>query len=68
MATYEDVRSLTINYEDLPGFKESNAKDLVASLEKEYDYDYLKSYIDKYIENTVDCAKKMAEDIIELNS
>lgn len=68
MATYEDVRSLTINYEDLPGFKESDAKDLVASLEKEYDYDYLKSYIDKYIENTVDCAKKMAEDIIELNS
>ena len=47
MAIYEDVRSLTINYEDLPGFKEQKAKDLVASLEKPYDYNYLKSYIDK---------------------
>ena len=64
METYEDVRSLTINYNDLPGFKEQTAKGLVESLEKPYDYDYLKRYINKYVENTTDCAKKMAEDII----
>lgn len=66
MTIYEDVRSLTINYEDLPGFKEQKAKDLVASLEKPYDYNYLKSYIDKYIENTVNCAEKMADDIVKI--
>ena len=66
METYEDVRSLTIDYNDLPGFKEQSAKALVESLSKPYDYDYLKLYINKYIENTVDCAKKMTEDIISL--
>lgn len=66
MESYEDVRSLTIDYNDLPGFKSQNAKELVESLGKSYDYDYLQKYINKYIENTEDCAKKMAEDIISL--
>jgi len=61
---YTDVRGLTINYDELPGFKSRTAKELVENLERPYDYDYLKSYINKYIENTEDCAKKMAEDII----
>lgn len=61
---YADVRGLTINYDELPGFKSRTAKELVESLEKTYDYDCLKSYINKYVENTEDCAKKMVEDII----
>lgn len=64
MNTYADVRGLTINYDELPGFKAQNAKDLVLALEKEYDYTYLKTYIGKYVENTDSCAKKMAEDIL----
>lgn len=60
---YVGVRGLTINYDDLPGFKCKTAKELVESFEKPYDTEYLKSYISKYIENTEDCAKKMAEDI-----
>ncbi len=64
MNTYADVRGLTIDYNELPGFKAQTAKELVSALEKEYDYNYLKAYIDKYIENTADCAEKMAEDII----
>lgn len=62
--TYTDVRGLTINYNELPGFKSKTAKELVLSLEKPYDYDYLSNYISKYVENTENCAKKMAEDII----
>lgn len=64
LESYKDVRSLTINYDELPGFKSTDAKELVESLEKTYDYDYLESYINKYVENTENCAKKMAEDII----
>ncbi len=66
MDTYEDVRSLTINYEDLPGIKTSDAEKLCASLECDYDYNYLNSYIKKYIENDKACAFKMAEDIKSL--
>lgn len=66
MDSYEDVRSLTIDYNALPGYKTKNAKELVDSLDKPYDYDYLKSYINKYIENTDNCAKKMSDDIISL--
>ncbi len=62
--TYIDVRGLTINYNELPGFKSQNAKELVLSLEKTYDYDYLSNYISKYVENRENCANKMAEDII----
>ena len=66
MENYENVRSLTIDYNVLPGYKAKNAKELIESLSMPYDYDYLKSYINKYIENTENCAKKMAEDIISL--
>lgn len=60
---YEDVRGLTIDYNDLPGYKEKDAKKLVEKLELEYDYEYMEKYIRKYIENVDNCAEKMAADI-----
>ncbi len=63
---YKDVRSLTVNYNELPGIKSGNASELVAALDEAYDYDYLKKYINKYIENTEKCAFKMAKDIKSL--
>lgn len=63
MANYDVARGFVIDYDELPGFKESDAKALVESIEKPYDYDYLKSFINKYVENTVNCTEKMAEDI-----
>ncbi len=61
--TYKDVRSLSIDYNELPGVKTKDAKELVRSLDMPYDFNYLKAYIKKYIENTKNCALKMADDI-----
>lgn len=63
MGNYENERGLAIDYDALPGFKAKNAKDLVKSFENDYDYGYLKTFIGSHIENTEECAKKMAEDI-----
>lgn len=60
---YDNVRGLTIDYSQLPGYKEQNAAALVDSLELPYDMDYLRKYIKKYITNTDNCALKMAKDI-----
>ncbi len=62
--TYKDVRSFAIDYNDLPGVKTKDANELVKSLDDPYDFDYLKAYISKYIENTHNCAKYMADDIV----
>lgn len=68
MSNYENVRSLTIDYNDLPGYKAQSAKELVKCLDMPYDLEYLKSYINKYVENTDACAEKMAEDILSLKN
>ncbi len=60
---YKDVRSLTINYDELPGIKSGDPIELNKALSQDYDFNYLRSYIEKYIENTDNCAKKMANDI-----
>ncbi len=66
MDDYETVRGLAIDYDELPGFKEKSAADIVKSLEKDYDYDYLKGFINKHIENTDNCTIKMARDILSM--
>lgn len=66
MNNYDTARGFVIDYDELPGYKEQNAAALVESLEKPYNYDYLKSFISKYVENTENCTEKMAEDIIGL--
>lgn len=60
---YNENRGLAIDYNELPGFKEKEAEKMVEDLEKDYDMEYLKSFIKKYVENTENCAQKMAEDI-----
>lgn len=63
---YENARGLVIDYSLLPGYKEKTAKQLVESFEKEYDYDYLNSFINGIIDNTDNCTEKMANDIAEM--
>ena len=60
---YIENRGLAINYDELPGFKEKEAKKLVKDLEKEYDQKYLKKFIKKYVTNTKECTNKMIKDI-----
>lgn len=61
--SYENARGLTIDYNDLPGYKAQNAAELVKSLDLPYDKEYLNSFVRKYIINTENCASKMAQDI-----
>lgn len=66
MKNYENVRGLVIDYDELPGYKSHDARTLVESFDKPYDYDYLKSFINRFVENTENCTKRMAEDILSL--
>ncbi len=66
MENYDTARGFVIDYNELPGYKEKSAAELVESLEKPYDYEYLKAFINKYVENTKGCTEKMAADIIGL--
>ena len=63
---YESSRGLTIDYNDLPGFKSSDAKTLVQYLEESYNYEELSNYINKTIDNIENCTKKMAADILSM--
>lgn len=65
---YKNTRGLVIDYSLLPGYKEENAKQLVESFEKDYDYDYLNSFINGIIDNTDNCTEKMADDIEKMCS
>lgn len=66
MGNYSEKRGLAIDYDILPGYKESDAKKLVESLELPYDYDYLNSFINGMISNTENCTEKMATDIASM--
>ena len=66
MDKYLDKRGLAIDYDILPGFKESDAQRLIDSLELQYDYDYLNSFIKGMITNVENCTEKMAKDIASL--
>ena len=63
MNSYTVVRGLALDYNELPGYTENNAKNLVKCLEKEYDIKYMKKFINKYVENTINCTDKIVSDI-----
>lgn len=63
MDKYNISRGLAIDYNELPGYKSSNPKEIVKYLDKEYDYTYLKKFINKYVTNKEQCTKKMVEKI-----
>ena len=57
---YETVRGLALDYNELPGYTEKDASKLCKSLDKKYDKKELKDFINKYVENTKECTKKIA--------
>ena len=63
LESYGNKRGLAMDYNLLPGFKESDAQNLVDALELPYDYDYLNGFIKGMISNTEKCSEKMADDI-----
>lgn len=65
MNTYEDKRGLALDYDELPGYTSPDAKTLMKFLEKEYDMQYYREFMKKYVENTKDCTKKVVEIIDE---
>ena len=62
---YENNRGLALDYNELPGYREESAKELVKSFEKEYDIKYLHKFIKKYVTNTDNCTNKMVSKIKE---
>ena len=66
MEIYESSRGLTVDYNDLPGFKSSDAKLLIQYIEKPYNHEELSNYIHKTIDNIEHCTEKMAADILSM--
>lgn len=60
---YEVVRGLALDYNELPGYSEKSAKELINDFEKPYDMKYLKQFIKKYVANTKNCTDKIVKDI-----
>lgn len=60
---YLTKRGLAIDYNELPNYREKDAKKLVKLLEDPYDTKYLKEFINKYVSNTKDCTIKMAKKV-----
>ena len=60
---YLNKRGIALDYKELPGYQEKDAKKLSKTLNNKYDMDYLRKFINKYVSNTKDCAKKMANRI-----
>ncbi|MCR4593531.1 MAG: CDP-glycerol glycerophosphotransferase family protein [Clostridiales bacterium] len=63
MDNYADIRGFDLDYTTLPGYTEPRPEELVKDLESEYDYDYLKAFIHKYVDNTDSCTEKLAFEI-----
>ncbi len=61
LSYYDFIRGLALDYNELPGYTERDAKLLAADLEKDYDYNYLKSFMAKYVENTENCTQKIVD-------
>lgn len=60
---YRKVRGLALDYEELPGYAEKDAKKLVKRLEQKYNIKYLKEFINKYVTNTKNCTQKLIKEI-----
>lgn len=60
---YENARGLALDYNELPGFSEKEARNLVKRLDQKYDKKYLKEFINKYVKNTKNCTQKLVKEI-----
>ena len=63
MKNYEIARGIAIKYNELPGYISTNSKEILESLEKEYDYKNLERFIKQYVNNKEKCTEKMVEEI-----
>ena len=63
MDKYDTVRGFNIDYSTLPGYTEGDPKKLAEDLDKPYDMEYFREFMHKYVENTDDCALKLAQEI-----
>ena len=63
MNKYDDVRGFNIDYSTLPGYTSGDPAELAEDLGKPYDMEYFHEFMNKYVENTEDCALKLAEEI-----
>ncbi len=63
MENYDDVRGFDIDYTTLPGYTDRDPVKLVEDLDKPYDMDYFREFIHKYVDNTEDCALKLAQEV-----
>ena len=62
---YDVVRGIELDYNNLPGYSETNAKDLCLDLEKKYNMKNLEKFIKKYVTNTKNCTIKIVKNIDE---
>ena len=58
---YKVKRGLSLNYTEVPGYTRKKAKDLVLTFEKEYNYEELRKFIDKYVTNKKECTKSLVQ-------
>ena len=63
MENYNDIRGFDLDYNTLPGYTEPNPEKLAKDLDKDYDFEKLKAFIHKYVNNTESCAGKLAAEI-----
>lgn len=62
---YDFIRGIALDYDELPGYTERDAKDLVKDLDKRYDMKALKKFINDYVQNTDNCTQKIVDLISE---
>ena len=63
MDNYDTVRGFNIDYSTLPGYTSGDPAELAADLDKPYDMEYFRQFMHKYVENTDDCALKLANEL-----
>ena len=68
MDLYEDGRGFAIDYEgELPGTISKNAEEIMRSIgEEEYDMNYLKQFLEKYVEPVENATGKIVEFVFQL--
>ncbi len=65
---YEKVRGLNFDYKkEVPGLVSSKAEDILNAIENsQYDYNALKSFREKYVENIDNCTEKIADFVLDI--
>lgn len=65
LSYYDYIRGLALDYKELPGYTENDAKKLVKDLDKKYDMNYYHEFMFKYVRYTKDCTLRLAQFVDE---